>query len=135
MTSKQTNKQASMGTTDVRSAGRDDPEGRSSDRLHTHRRFRDMKTVTATIGVLACTIYGCTGSVIELGDSPFEPGIYSGLSTCNSTTSINGVVTEEVMTTEELTVTISESGLPTYEAKEVALEHSQSFRSVYPQCS
>ncbi len=79
-----------------------------------------MKTVITTIGVLTCMVCGCADNIVELGNSPFEPGIYSGLNTCISTVFLDGVVMEEGMNTKDTTVTIGASGLPTYQGHEVS---------------
>lgn len=79
-----------------------------------------MKTA-ATISVLASIVFGCADGTLELGNSPFESGIYRGQDTCTTTISIEGVIVESLTETDfDATVTISGSGLPTYEAQEVA---------------
>ncbi len=79
-----------------------------------------LKTAV-TISVLASIVFGCADGTLELGNSPFESGIYTGQDTCTTTISIEAVIVESLTETDfDATVTISGSGLPTYEGQEVA---------------
>lgn len=79
-----------------------------------------MKTVFSMWFYVVCLLLpACSGGVTIVGESPLEPGTYSGTNICTITTSFAGQTISQQVSSPE-TVTINNAGLPLFEGKEVA---------------
>ena len=79
-----------------------------------------MNRLELLVCLIASASFGCSSNIVVVGESPFDPGIYSGQSTCGTTVEVNGVVQDTSTSTSDFAITISSSGLPVYDGKEVA---------------